>query len=119
MKTTLIACMLLGSCFFSFSQGVFTNHTNAALQKVMIDFPHRLENIKGSPLDQERSVSSFTSNVDIPGSLESKVLQYQTPKGNFIGWSCLLYSSSRFEDAGKKFKELFNDIHNTIIRTDG
>jgi hypothetical protein len=116
MKTTLIACMLLGACFFSFSQGVFTNHTNAALQKVMVDFPHRLENIKGSPLNREKNVSSFISNIDIPGAVESKVLQYQTAKGSYIGWNCLLYASPKFEDASKKFKELFNDIHNTIIR---
>jgi hypothetical protein len=119
MKTTLIACLLLGSCFLSFSQGVFTNHTNAALQKVMIDFPNRFEHIKGSPLNREKEVSSFISNVDIPGSIESKVLQYQTGKGDYMGWSCLLSRSPNFEEASRKFKDLFNDIHNTIIRTDG
>ena len=99
------------------SQGVFSNHTNAALQKVISDYPNHFRNIKGDRLTEYAEAMDFKSKVDVPGSVTCVVTQLS--KRETYSWKCELFESKDFDKAKSKFSEIFNQIHNTIIKVEG
>ena len=49
------------------AQGVFSNQTNVALQRVIEDFPNHFRNIKGD-LITDNNGSDYKSKVEMPGT---------------------------------------------------
>jgi hypothetical protein len=94
------------------AQGVFSNQTNVALQKVIEDFPNHFRNIKG---EQITDGSDYKSKVEIPGAINCVI----TENGPLYAWKAQLYQTSDFDQARKRFSELYNQIHNTIIKIEG
>ena len=62
MKSIISVLLLMSSA--AYSQGVFNNEVNAALQKVIKDFPNQFNNIKGSAVPGNRQAVVFKSEVD-------------------------------------------------------
>jgi hypothetical protein len=98
-------------------QGVFSNQTNTALQKVIEDFPNRFRNIKGEPVSEKNS-TDYKSKVEMPGAINCVISSNGHQKDSYT-WKAQLYQSADFEQARKKFSELYNQIHNTIIKIEG
>lgn len=113
-------CLILAATFNCLSgQGVFDNQTSAALQKVIGDYPHRFENIRGKVLEQRSQATDFQSTVQIPGSIHCTVSKYKSPEKDLYSWTCLLYSNNSFDNSKNKFKSLYNQIANSIIKLQG
>lgn len=100
------------------AQGVFSNQTNAALQKVIEDYPNQFSNIKGVRLQEQERAVQFQSKVQIPGSLKCMITEVQA-NPNAYTWTCELFKAAAFEEASKKFQDLYKQISNTIIRIEG
>ncbi len=101
------------------AQGVFTNQTNGALEKVIQDYPNKFKNIKGSLLNANQQEEEYRSSIIIPGALATSVIQYNMPEGHAVCWQSTLYATHTFDDASIKFRELFSQIKNTIIKMEG
>jgi hypothetical protein len=101
------------------AQGVFSNQTNGALEKVIQDFPNQFKNIRGALLQSNQRSSQYKSNIAIPGSVSTTVTQYTAADKHLVSWQSTVYSSAQFEEAKKRFKELYGQIKNTIIKLDG
>lgn len=102
------------------AQGVFTNQTHSALQKVINDYPNHFKNIKGQLLGQNPQTTDYSSTVQIPGSVNTVITKYSsTDDKEVYSWKCILLESEDFEVVTKKYKELFNQIKNSIIKLDG
>jgi hypothetical protein len=99
------------------AQGVFSNKTNAALKMVIEDYPNHFSNIKGDRISSAELASDYKSKVVIPGSVNCTLTQYN--KDAAYNWRCELFTSADFEKAKNKFNNLFNEIHNTIIKVEG
>jgi hypothetical protein len=56
--------ILMFACLNSSAQGVFTNQTNAAIEKVIQDYPNQFKNITG-PLLLEKQQSCFVPGDQI------------------------------------------------------
>lgn len=100
------------------AQGVFSNQTNAALTKVIQDYPNHFRNIKGERVSELAQSVSYTSKVQIPGNITCLLTQ-NTPSKEAYSWNCELFQSNDFDKAKSRFSELFNQIHNTIIKIEG
>lgn len=98
------------------AQGVFSNKTNAALKMVIEDYPNHFSNIKGDRISTE-PVVNYKSKVIIPGSVNCTLTQYHTKEA--YSWKCEWFSSADFQKAKSRFSDLYNEIHNTIIKLDG
>lgn len=98
------------------AQGVFSNQTNVALQKVIEDFPNHFRNIKGDQITDNGP--DYKSKVEIPGAINC-VISENGPGKDMYAWKAELYRTGDFEQARKKFSELYNQIHNTIIKIEG
>lgn len=96
------------------AQGVFSNNTNAALKMVIEDYPNHFSNIKGERISVYEPAVNYKSKVVIPGSVNSTLTQYKTNEA--YSWQCELYSSADFQKATTRFRELYGEIHNTIIK---
>ncbi len=101
------------------SQGVFSNETNAALQKVISDYPNRFSNIRGEKLSSGTAQAEYASKVVIPGSTARLISTASTRSGEALGWKAQLFRSPDFAQSRQHYKELFDRIKNTIVRIDG
>ena len=80
MKSILILVIGFTLTTACYSQGVFTNEVNLALQKVIQDYPNHFVNLKGTQVAGKRSNAQFYSTVEVPGSLNCVLTQYGTSK---------------------------------------
>jgi hypothetical protein len=99
------------------AQGIFSNNTNAALKMVIEDYPNHFSNIKGERISVYDPAINYKSKVIIPGSVNCMLTQYKTNEA--YSWQCELFSSADFQEATTRFRDLYSEIHNTIIKLDG
>ena len=120
MKNLTLALML-SLPMLAFSQGVFNNQASAALQKVIGDYPNHFKNIQGDVVNKEAQSTDYTSNVLLPGALSAVVTRYSSTndKNNIYTWKCVVTESEDFAVISKKYKELYNQLRNSIIKIDG
>jgi hypothetical protein len=110
---------LLFISLHSNSQGVFTNNTNAAIERVIQDYPNQFRNIKGQPVLENSQFTNYESSVRIPGALSCLVTKYNFSRKEAMCWKADLLETSGFQDAKTKYKELYNQIRNSIVRIEG
>ena len=99
------------------AQGVFSNNTNAALKMVIEDYPNHFNNIKGDRIAAYDPAVDYKSKVIIPGSVNCVLTQYKPNEA--YSWKCEMFSSADFQKAKNRFSDLYNEIHNTIIKMEG
>ena len=100
-------------------QGVFSNETTIALQKVIQDYPNRFENIRGAVITSYPEATDYQSTVEIPGAVNAVISHYRSSNKELFSWKSTVFASDDFEDANRQYKELFNQIRNTIIKVEG
>src|ERR1700712_4361870 len=101
MKNLYVLLLLIAIHAQTPAQGVFTNQTNGALERVIQDYPNQFRNIKGDLLASNAGEAEYKSVITIPGAESSTVTQF-TEK-HMVSWQTVLYSSSDFDKAEKKF----------------
>ncbi len=119
MKSVTLSLLLFTNILHATAQGVFSNQTNAALQKVIGDYPNRFNNIKGDRLQQHERSTEYRSKVEVPGSINCVIRENNSKPEAVFSWTCEMFGSPNFDKAKTKFQELYNQIRNTIIKIEG
>ncbi len=119
MRSASLTITFLAICATSIAQGVFSNKTNAALEKVIQDYPNKFKNIKGEVVVENPQTTEYRSIVQIPGSSSCIVTRYNSSKNDVYSWSCVVFESDDFDLAKNKFKEIFSQIKNSIVKVGG
>jgi hypothetical protein len=105
---------------WGYPQGVFNNQTHSTLQEVLNDYPNHFSSIKGSLLNEDPQSVDFNSKISIPGSLNAVITRYSGPEDKEIySWKCTLLASDDYELAASKYKDVFNQLKNSIIKIEG
>ena len=99
------------------AQGVFSNKTQAILEKVIQDYPNHFYNIKGDLISQAFETYRYKSTLQIPGT-ESTVITVSTG-GQTSGWSCVVLETKNFADARERFATIYGQLSNSIITAGG
>ena len=118
MKTVFLATILVTLTIDAHTQGVFSNATNTALERVIQDYPNQFRNIKGALLLESGRATNYESSIKIPGSLSCFVSESRTSR-QALSWKADLYASADFAEVKNKYHELYNQIKNTIIKIQG
>jgi hypothetical protein len=118
MKSTL-ACLLLLTSLAADAQDVFSNKTNMALQKVIKDYPNKFRNIIGNKINSNSQATDYQSKVDVPGAKNSVITQHNNSKSEVYSWKTELFESGNFDQSRERFKEVFDNIKNTIVKIEG
>ena len=120
MRSILMAIPLMLSASSLFSQDdVFSNKTNQALEKVIRDYPNRFHNIKGEMISQQANTAEYRSTIVVPGASSCTVSKQNISSSDIYSWSCTALNTKDFTIARGKFKEIYEQIENTIIKVDG
>jgi hypothetical protein len=119
MKGPIVALLFLIPVILS-AQGVFTNQTSGALQKVISDYPNKFNNIKGTIVNEDPQSTDYQSKVQIPGAGNAVVTKYSSSDDREVySWKCVITESEEFEVISKKYKDLYNQIKNSIVKVEG
>ncbi|MBC7827485.1 MAG: hypothetical protein H7122_07060 [Chitinophagaceae bacterium] len=119
MKSIITLVIGFNLLVAGFSQGVFTNDVNAALQRVIQDYPNHFANLKGAQVTGNPRTVQYHSIVEVPGSLNCVLTQHSATNKELYSWKCVMLESEKFVDAKSKFTELYNQIRNTIVKMEG
>jgi hypothetical protein len=120
MKALTHLLLLVMPVFVAAQQSVFTNQTHTILQKVINDYPNHFKNIKGEVIVENPQTTDYTSKVEIPGAVTTVITKYSSEDSTEIySWKCVLMESDDFQAVMKKYKEIFNQVKNSIIKLDG
>lgn len=119
MKKTATLLFLFAFTAHAMAQGVFANQTNGALEKVIKDYPNQFKNIRGEKIPSSAQLTEYKSTINIPGAVSSTITQYPGDDKNIVSWQAILFTTNNFEDAREKYKSLFNQIKNTIVKLEG
>ena len=113
--------LLLAMPFYALAQqSAFTNQTNTTLQKVINDYPNHFRNIKGSVIVENPQTTDYTSTVQIPGSVNTVITKYSASDDDEVySWKCVMMESEDFDTVSRKYREIFNQMKNSIIKLDG
>jgi len=111
--------VLLLTCLEINAQGVFSNKTNTVLQQVIQDYPNRFSNIKGDKINGNQRTTDYHSKINVPGASGSIVSVSSNAKSGVYAWRTDLYQSDDFNQSKDRFKEVFDNIKNTIVKIDG
>jgi hypothetical protein len=120
MRSTILTLAFLLNAAWLFSQeDVFSNKTNIALEKVIRDYPNRFHNIRGDMISQHEQMSEYKSTISVPGASYCSILKYSVANNDVYNWNCTTFNSPNFMQARAKFKEIYDQIENTIIKIEG
>jgi hypothetical protein len=120
MKSIFITLALLLNAAWLFSQDdVFSNKTNVALEKVIRDYPNRFHNITGEMISQHAQTVEYKSTISVPGASYCSIWKYNIANNEVYNWSCTAFNSPNFMQARAKYKEIYDQIENTIIKIEG
>jgi hypothetical protein len=64
-------------------------------------------------------VAEYKSNISVPGASYCSIWKYNVSNNELYNWNCVTYNSANFMQARGKFKEIYDQIENTIIKIDG
>lgn len=90
-----------------------------ALQKVITDFPNRLQNITGGLIQENVESSDYTSKVILPGTESCTITQYKSKKNKNRSWQAVLPEVENFAAAKKQYRDLFLQVKNLGIQLPG
>ena len=119
MRNTLLtlAPILLSATLSA--QGVFSNKTQAILEKVIQDYPNHFYNIKGELIQQTRQTIEYRSTVQLPGASSSLVIFSASHNDEDYSWTCTVFEAGNFEQASAAYRNIYEQIRNSIITTGG
>jgi hypothetical protein len=101
------------------AQGVFSNKTQSILEKVIQDYPSHFYHIKGEMIAQARQTTDYKSTLELPGASSCVVTLYRATRDEGYGWTCTILDAGNFEQGKEKFREIYGQLTNSIITTEG
>lgn len=101
------------------AQGVFSNNTQSILEKVIRDYPNHFYNIKGELIGQALQASRYKSTLQIPGASSAIITLNTASHNESSGWTCTVLETGDFNQARKKFAEIYGQLSNSIITIGG
>jgi hypothetical protein len=120
MRSTFLTVAFLMNAVWLFSQDdVFSNKTNIALEKVIRDYPNRFHNIRGEMISQHAQAAEYKSTISVPGASYCSIWKYNIANNEIYNWNCTAFNSPNFMQARAKYKEIYDQIENTIIKVEG
>ena len=97
------------------AQGVFSNKTQTVLEKVIQDYPNQFHDIRGEQVQQTRQSTEYRSTIQLPGFGTGIVTRTSEGSHEVYSWSCALIETAGFDRAKNKYKEIFDQLRNSIV----
>lgn len=114
----LIAVVLCFTTISNYAQSKLSFFKTTAsikpdIEKVVQDYFDNFNNIKGDTIMQTVSTIEFTSKIIPPGSLETFITKYKTPKT--YSWQSTLYQTEEFKDAVARYRQYYRQLNGSTF----
>jgi len=119
MRKLLLAVFLFSPVLFTSAQTTFTNTTSEAIERVIRDYRNQFKNIRGEQLSQNTIATGYKSIINVPGSNNSSITIYNNNQPDACSWQAIVIETSDFAAARIRYKEVFDQVKNTIVKVDG
>jgi len=127
MKRTLRLIALSGAFIFAFHpthaqlKSPFSKGGSIAgdVQKVISDYPNHLHSLSGEVLDKRAQSTDFACTFKPDGAESCIITQYSATHKTVVSWKALMLTTENFDDARKKFKNLYTQLHNKPVAYGG
>jgi hypothetical protein len=85
------------------------------VEKVVASYPVHFSDIKGEAANNDPGTDQYMSTVQIPGSLENKIIGYKGKTKTMWVWESQLLVTDDFEQLKKSYRSYYNDINGNTI----
>lgn len=119
MRKLLLAVFLFLPVLFTTAQTTFTNTTSEAVERVIRDYRNHFKNIRGEQLSQNAVATGYKSIINVPGTNNCSITIYNNNQADACSWQAVVIETNDFAAARIKYKEVFDQVKNTIVRVDG
>lgn len=85
------------------------------VKKVIEDYPNRFINLMGEVINQHPQSTEYYCNFKVNGAEEAFVTRYSAKK-EVCSWEALMLTTEHFEKAKQKFKSLYNQLQNMVVK---
>jgi len=87
-----------------------TNSLRSDFQKIMSEYPHHFENIRGEVINRNPQTVEYASQLKLAGAEECVITKYSSGLKPIYSWQALMFVSEDFEAAHKKYKWVFSQL---------
>jgi hypothetical protein len=112
----LTSILMLGQVLKA--QSSFSNSTSETISKVICDYHAHFEHLTSAQISKQGPYTRFASNVNAPGSTDCMIIKKNGEKHE-CAWKAVFITSSDFALVSAKYKEVFEQVSNTVIRIPG
>jgi hypothetical protein len=86
------------------------NALRSDVQKLVAEFPHQFQNLKGDELEVNPQSVEYASLLKIDKAEECSIIRYSANKKPMYSWHAVMLSTEDFEEAAKKYKWIYNQL---------
>ena len=87
-----------------------TSSLRSDFQKIMSEYPHHFQNIRGEIINQNPQTVEYASQLKLAGAEECVITKYSSGLKPVYSWQALMFVSEDFEAAHKKYKWVFSQL---------
>lgn len=87
------------------------------IRKVVEDYPSHFANITGDLIIENPQSADYQCNFKVSGAEQCTITKYSTQKEPISSWQATMLTTESFEDAKKKFKQLYSQVNNLSVRS--
>ena len=98
------------------AQPVASLSINKSLEIVIRSISGEGADMKGAEISRDGQTTRFQSNLLLPG-LPSGIIEERRQGSSTISWKTVLHSSNSRTEAFNKYRDLFNSLNNSIIKS--
>jgi hypothetical protein len=70
-------------------------------------------------ISQRAQIAEYKTTISVPGASYCSIWKYNVANNEIYNWNCITFNSPNFMQARAKFKEVYDQIENTIIKIEG
>ena len=91
------------------------NSLRSDFQKIMSEYPHHFENIRGEIINQNPQTVEYASQLKLADAQECIITKYSSGAKPIYSWQALMFVSEDFDAAYKKYKWVFSQLRGMNI----
>ena len=123
MQKTVVALLLIAACTLlptsTFSQSVLKLPLISPLpgdvKKLVDDYPNRFANVLGDEIAKNPQATDYNCSIKVSGAEKSIITLYSSASGNSVGWEAQMLVTENFEEAKKRYKNLYSQLNGLSI----
>ncbi|MBD0331735.1 MAG: hypothetical protein ICV66_03695 [Chitinophagaceae bacterium] len=97
----------------------FSSSLQNDIQKIVLEYPEEFINLRGDILIQNPQSIEYKSLITPAGAEEAVITKYSSAKKAIYSWKAVMLVTENFDDAVKKYRQLFSQLNDMAVEFNG